>query len=105
MPHADLIAGNGMRCLLVTLALLTGCTTPIICDYDLTRERWYPIDTPPANLEEGHRRISWHWFTNDSDDFLACYELKSRDLCGNVYTLYRRTQGLSFREEEIVCTR
>jgi hypothetical protein len=94
-----------MRFLLVMLALLGGCATPGICDYDLAAEGWYSIDSPPGDLKGIHRNADWHWFTNDGGDFLACYALRKRGVCGNVYTLYRRDKSQGFKEEEIVCTR
>lgn len=89
------------RWMLSVVALFTGCAGLDHCDYDLKAESWRPIEAPPAALDHREGLRDWHWFTNDSGDFLACHELRGRHACGNVYVLYRRDQD--FKEQEILC--
>ena len=80
--------------------LLIGCAkSSEFCNFDLSRNDWSKISSPPDFIHNGKNLT---WFANASGYFLACPELVGEYVCGNVYELYEKTGG-GYEYKEIVC--
>ena len=91
-----------MRWLILAVIFLNDCATVTVCDYDLAGNGWLLSSQPPIKLITDRNKGSV-WFTNSSGDFLACAELKSQRVCGNIYELYEREGDGEYTYSEVVC--